>query len=78
MSNSLFESKLAIGFSCNRIVESEHAVVVKVSQRVGFDEMVEVYPLDHLLELPTCLSPFHLAIRRRVPFVPPLVLERSK
>jgi hypothetical protein len=78
MSNFLFESKLAIGSSYNCIVENGYALVLKPSQRVGFHEMDEVYSLHHLLELPTCLSPLHLAIARRVPFVPSLVLERNK
>jgi hypothetical protein len=73
MSNSLFETKLAKVFSYNCIVESGHVLVLKPSSRVGFHEMDEVCSLHHLRELPACLSPLHLAIARRILFLPLLV-----
>jgi len=61
-------------FSYNCMVESGHALVLKLSPRVGFHEMDEVYSLHHLPELPTCLSPLHLTIARWIFFLPVLYL----
>jgi hypothetical protein len=70
MFNSLFETKLARGFSYNYIVESGHALVLKPSSRVGFHEMDEVYSFHHLPKFLAYLSSLHLVIVRRVPLLP--------
>jgi hypothetical protein len=69
---------LARDFSYNCIVENGHAIVLKPSPRVGVHEMDKVYSPHHLLEIPVCLFPLHLAIASQVSFLPLLIPKTSK